>query len=57
MNSKLFADDTQFYYVVTDIVNMNKKVSEVLTCVGQWMEQKQLQLSTEKTEYASGKVR
>lgn len=47
---KLFADDTQFYLTLSDVVNAEEKISGLLRDVGKWMESKQLKLNERKTE-------
>ena len=48
---KLFADDTQFYFAINNIVNTRAKLTNILTCVKEWMTLKQLKLNENKTEF------
>ena len=47
---KLFADDTQFYFSIDNIVDSESKISEIMTDVKKWMDHKQLKLNDSKTE-------
>ena len=48
---KLFADDTQFYFSITDIESTSVKINSVIDSVKDWMQYKQLKLNDEKTEF------
>lgn len=48
---KLFADDTQFYFSITDIENTSAKINSVINSVKDWMHYKQLKLNDDKTEF------
>ena len=39
---KLFADDTQFYFSITDIENTSAKINSVINSVKNWIRYKQL---------------
>lgn len=47
---KLFADDTQMYFVLNSISEAEERISAVMSEVGRWMECKQLKLNQAKTE-------
>ena len=47
---KLFADDTQFYLTLSDVVNVEEKIGNLMRDIGKWMEMKQLKLNENKTE-------
>ena len=48
---ELFADDTQFYFTITDIENTSAKINSVINSVKDWMHYKQLKLNDDKTEF------
>lgn len=48
---KLFADDTQFYFSITDIENTSAKINDVIKSVKDWMHYKQLKLNENKTGF------
>ena len=48
---RLFADDTQLYFAITDLDDTMEKISDVLRCIKEWMDCKHLKLNESKTEY------
>ena len=47
---KLFADDTQFYIMVTDIDEIERRLTAIMDDIRSWMAFKQLKLNEDKTE-------
>lgn len=47
---KFFADDTQFYFAISDIPNSQRIFSEIMMDVKRWMDSKRLKLNELKTE-------
>ena len=47
---KFFADDTQFYLVVDDIIEEQAAIDRLMTDVSKWMQKKKLKLNENKTE-------
>ena len=47
---KLFADDTQFYIKVTDIDEIERRLTAIMDDIRSWMAFKQLKLNEDKTE-------
>ena len=47
---KLYADDTQFYLTLTNIVEAEIKVNEIMSEIKRWMNSKRLKLNEDKTE-------
>ena len=54
---KLFADDTQLYLSLSDVVNVEEKISGLMRDIGNWMESKQLKLNKQKTECLVGQTK
>ena len=47
---KLFADDTQFYFSLNNISDVEEKLNTIMLDVNSWMGMKQLKLNNDKTE-------
>ncbi len=47
---KLFADDTQFYMTMSNVIDVEDRLETVLSDIKLWMDSKQLKLSSSKTE-------
>ena len=47
----LYADDTQFYLTVNNIIDTENTLTRVMTLIKNWMLRKQLKLNENKTEY------
>ena len=47
---KLFADDTQFYFSITTIPDIENKIEEIMKDIKGWMINKKLKLNDDKTE-------
>ena len=48
---QLFADDTQFYLLLGNVEDSERKINDVMIDVKRWMNSKQLKLNDSKTEY------
>ena len=47
---KLYADDTQLYFVLDDLKNVQDKIDRIMQDIKDWMNRKQLKLNEKKTE-------
>ena len=47
---KLYADDTQFYFLITTIQSTTSRIEKVMTDIKNWMVKKRLELNDDKTE-------
>ena len=47
---KFFADDTQFYLVVNDIIEEQSVINRLMVDVSKWMQKKKLKLNENKTD-------
>ena len=48
---KMFADDTQFYFIINNVEDSISALNSLLYDIKQWMAKKKLKLNEEKTEY------
>ena len=47
---QFYADDTQFYFSITNVANTQKLVDDIMTDISDWMKKKRLKLNENKTE-------
>ena len=50
MTFNLFADDTQFYLSMNNVLDTEQHLNSVMTVIKDWMDVKQLNLNEDKTE-------
>ena len=48
---KMYADDTQFYFSITNVATTSDKLTTIMSSIKQWMSRKQLKLNIDKTQY------